>query len=68
MGSIGISIGISISISISIGISIGIRFGMDSFLQSLYSLKLTGTDKQAGRQADGRTDKPLYWEAAPPKS
>ena len=29
--------------------------------------KLTGTDRQAGRQADGRTDKPVYWEAVPPK-
>ena len=25
--------------------------------------KLTGTDRQAGRQADGRTDKPRHWEA-----
>ena len=25
--------------------------------------KLTGTDRQAG----GRADKPVYWEAAPPK-
>ena len=23
---------------------------------------------QAGTQADGQTDKPVYWEAAPPKS
>ena len=30
--------------------------------------KLTGTDRQAGRQADGRTDKPVYGEAAPPKT
>ena len=30
--------------------------------------KLTGTGRQTGRQADGRTDKPVYWEAAPPKS
>ena len=27
------------------------------------TMKLTGT----GRQAGGRTDKPVYWEAAPPK-
>ena len=24
--------------------------------------------RQADRQADGRTGKPVYWEAAPPKS
>ena len=24
-------------------------------------------NRQTDRQADGRTDKPVYWEAAPPK-
>ena len=32
--------------------------------QSFYCLKLTGTDRQTGR----RTDKPMYWEAVPPKT
>ena len=49
------------------GIGIGISFGMDSFLHSFYSLKLTGNEKQADMQVDRRADKPVYWEAAPPK-
>ena len=67
---IGIGIGISISLGISsIGISIiGISIDMvlisvsvlDSFLQSFYCLKLTGTDRQAGIQACRWKDKPVY--------
>ena len=30
--------------------------------------KLTGTDRQADRQTGGRAGKPVYWEAAPPKT
>ena len=58
IGSIGIAIGISINIGI--GISVGISISMDSF----YCLRLTGTD----RQADGWAGKPMYRDAAPPKS
>ena len=32
------------------------------------SMKLTGTDRQTGGQADRqRIGKPMFWEAAPPK-
>ena len=52
---IGISIGIGSICICSIGIGINISIGKDSFLQSLYCLKLTGTDRQAGRQGEGQT-------------
>ena len=50
-----VSIGISIGIGIGINITISIGIGIDSFLQSCYCLKLTRTDRQEGRQADGQT-------------
>ena len=53
-----VSVWVLVSVSVSVSV-LGIGIAMDSFLQSFYCLKQTGTDRQAS--------KPAYWEAKPPK-
>ena len=39
----------------------------DNWQRHSTSLKLTGMERQADRQADRQTGKPMFWEAEPPK-